>query len=238
MPDYLNRLAGTHNNTGILLTELGRPEEALKSYGRAEVIRQRLADAHHAVPEYQRHLATLLNNTAILLSGLGRSEEALKSYGRAEAIQQRLADAHPAVPGYLNELASTLDNTGLVLSVLGSARSASRPLPRLEFAAGPPDRPSRRPSGPHRRHQAHYNLACLWALTVGTSNARDAPPPFVSKKPTSSLGRLHHLAQARRYGYFATPQKREHFARDTDFAALCGRPDFQAFVTALDEKVP
>ncbi|MGL4555720.1 MAG: hypothetical protein ACRC33_31520, partial [Gemmataceae bacterium] len=141
-----------------------------------------------AVPDYQDGLASTLINTGLLLNGMGKRDEALKAYRRAEQIRQRLADAHPAVPNYQHNLALTL-----------------------------------------------YNIASLFALDANRVLKAPGRPAALRDQEVEKLARevLHHLRLVKKYGYFATPENRSHFAKDAAFAALRGRPDFKAFAASL-----
>ena len=80
-------------NLGVLLSGLGRPEDALAAAEEAVAIRRRLVKAnrtHTAQP------AMSLTNLGMLLSGLGRPQDALAAAEEAVAIYRRLAHTNPA----------------------------------------------------------------------------------------------------------------------------------------------
>ncbi|MFC8850687.1 tetratricopeptide repeat protein, partial [Micromonospora sp. NPDC057141] len=101
---YLPELAGSLNNLGLRLSELGRREEALPPAEEAAAIYRRLAEA---IPgAYLPELAGSLNNLGLRLSELGRREEALPPVEEAVTIRRRLAGANPAA--FLPDLATSL----------------------------------------------------------------------------------------------------------------------------------
>ena len=95
----------SHHSIGLLLSQTGKPAEALVAYEKALAIRQKLADANPAVTEFQSDLAWSHNNIGTLLSQTGKPAEALAAYRKALAIRQKLADANPAVTQFQSDLA-------------------------------------------------------------------------------------------------------------------------------------
>jgi predicted TPR repeat methyltransferase len=74
------RIAGVHNNRGLLLHRLARPAEALASCDRAIALAPSLSGAHV--------------NRGNALSALGRRDEALAAYDQALALSPDQAEAH------------------------------------------------------------------------------------------------------------------------------------------------
>ena len=54
----------SHNNIGILLSDTGKPGEALASYEAARAIQQRLADDNPAVTEFQTPSGEIATSTS------------------------------------------------------------------------------------------------------------------------------------------------------------------------------
>jgi tetratricopeptide (TPR) repeat protein len=109
---YQSQLAHSFNSIGILLSDTGKPADALASYEKARDILQKVADANPAVTSYQSQLAHSFNSIGILLSATGKPTEALASYEKARDIYQKLADANPAVTSYQRDLAKSNFNVG------------------------------------------------------------------------------------------------------------------------------
>ena len=103
----------SHNNIGILLSDTGKPAEALKAYEAALAIRQKLADANPTVTGFQSDLADSHNNIGVLLAN-GKPAEALKAYEAALAIQRKLAREHPESPDFASDLGGTLNNIAMI----------------------------------------------------------------------------------------------------------------------------
>jgi tetratricopeptide (TPR) repeat protein/tRNA A-37 threonylcarbamoyl transferase component Bud32 len=124
VPLYQNDLAGTHNNLGNLLADLGKRQEALKEYQQARDLYSKLVKAHPNAPEYQQDLANTHQNLGILLSDLGKHEQALKEYQQARDLTSRLVKVHPHLAMSRNVLATTHFNRGLLLRSLGKHEEA------------------------------------------------------------------------------------------------------------------
>jgi tetratricopeptide (TPR) repeat protein len=107
----------THqSNIGILMWDLGKPEETMASFRKTLAIRQELVDANPAVSVFQLQLAVIHYNIGnLLLLKMGKPEEAIASFRKALAIEQKLAEANPKVPDYQSAMASSLNNLGEAL---------------------------------------------------------------------------------------------------------------------------
>jgi tetratricopeptide (TPR) repeat protein/nucleoside phosphorylase len=108
------------NNLGVMLSDLGRREEALKAT-------QQAAEAYGALvqrnPEdFQPGLARSLSNLGNRLNELGRREEALKAAQQAVETYGALAQRNPEA--FLPDLAASLNNLGNRLSGLGRREEA------------------------------------------------------------------------------------------------------------------
>jgi tetratricopeptide (TPR) repeat protein len=108
------RHPAAHNLLGLALKDLGRPDDALKSFDRALALNPGLADAHRAradtlmaagrwaeaVAAFDRLLATQPDiadawfGRGLALGELDRSEHAIASYDRALALQPAFAAAY------------------------------------------------------------------------------------------------------------------------------------------------
>jgi serine/threonine-protein kinase len=104
--------ANASNSQGIILTELGRYEEARQKYERALALREKVLGPEHPL------MTPPLNNLANILGDMGRYEEALRMHERVLSIREKaLGPQHP-------DLASVLGNMGNALSTLGRYEEA------------------------------------------------------------------------------------------------------------------
>ncbi|KPQ44658.1 MAG: kinesin light chain [Candidatus Methanoperedens nitroreducens] len=117
---FLNILiAATLYNLGVLLSKMGKPEEAKNSYERAIKMYGGLLAGDPGNVEYQLQIAGALNNLGILLSDMGKPEEAKNSYERALKIYEALLAGDPGNVVYQSDVAGLLNNLGVLLSKMG-----------------------------------------------------------------------------------------------------------------------
>jgi hypothetical protein len=111
------------NNLAVMLSEMGRQQEALAPAEEAATTYRTLAqtnpDAH--LP----NLASALNNLANHLSGVGRQQEALPPAEEAATTYRTLAQTNP--DAHLPNLASALNNLANTLSGVGRQQEALPP---------------------------------------------------------------------------------------------------------------
>jgi tetratricopeptide (TPR) repeat protein/predicted Ser/Thr protein kinase len=104
--------ANAFNTQGIILTMMGRYEEARQQYERAIALREKVLGPEHPV------VTPSLNNLGNVLQEMGRYEESLRMHERVLAIREKvLGPQHP-------DMASALGNLGNVLSSLGRYEEA------------------------------------------------------------------------------------------------------------------
>jgi serine/threonine-protein kinase len=113
--------ANAFNSQGIILTMMGRYEEARQHYERAVALREKVLGPEHPV------VTPSLNNLGNVLQEMGRYEESRQMHERVLAIREKvLGPQHP-------DMASALGNLGNVLTSLGRYEEA---LQRHERALG------------------------------------------------------------------------------------------------------
>jgi tetratricopeptide (TPR) repeat protein len=110
------------NNSGAMLSNLGRREEALAASQEAADIYRRLAQTRPDA--FLPDLATSLNNLGGDLSNLGRREDALAASQEAVDIYRRLAQTRP--DAFLPNLASSISVMSDVLAALDRHEEAAR----------------------------------------------------------------------------------------------------------------
>ena len=123
--DFRSNLAKSHYNAGLVQSETGQHDLALRSYARAIEIHQGLADANPSVIGFQRDLAASQVNLGVVEGELGRPQEAVRSYERAIAIFEKLAAANPSVTEFRSNLAQRHVNIGFMRRDAGDPEQAS-----------------------------------------------------------------------------------------------------------------
>ena len=89
---------------------VGRNDEALGAYRRAQALLERLVEAH---PTSRSELAVVINNIGIIHAEEGRPGQALESFRRYRAIHEELVSADPTNAWFRQMLAYAHDNVGL-----------------------------------------------------------------------------------------------------------------------------
>ena len=125
VPKYRAELAGSHNNLGVRLCELGNLPEAEIGYRQAQAILEKLVADFPTVPEYRNKLASNQNNRSALLCELGNRTEGEMVLRQALAILEKLVADFPTDPEYRNRLANGHYNLGNLLRELGKRPQAA-----------------------------------------------------------------------------------------------------------------
>jgi tetratricopeptide (TPR) repeat protein len=95
-------------NIGLIYSDLGKPDEALKYHQDALAIDRKIG--------YEQGIANQLGNIGLIYSSLGKPDEALKYLKDALAIHRKI--------GYEQDIASALGNIGLIYIDLGKPDEA------------------------------------------------------------------------------------------------------------------
>jgi serine/threonine protein kinase/gas vesicle protein len=119
VPRYRQELALSHDELGLMLTNLEKRPEAEQEYRQALALLEKLAAEFPAVPQYRQHLAKSHTNLGNLLHHLGKWAQAEQQFRQALALQKRLASEFPAVPLNRCLLAVSHNNLGELLDNLG-----------------------------------------------------------------------------------------------------------------------
>jgi tetratricopeptide (TPR) repeat protein len=117
-------LASSYHNIGGLLSDTGKPADALVQYEKAQTIYQQLAETSPGVKQFQSDLARNHSSMGLLQSDTGNLPEALAEFEKARAIRQRLVDGDPSDAEFLHDLANSHNNLGHLLSDTGKPREA------------------------------------------------------------------------------------------------------------------
>ena len=131
----LARLADVHVNDGSLRLDLGRFEEAQRSFSRGLEIFERLAASNPKVTRYRSELAESEIKLAWPLGRLGRYSEALARLRQAVELAEGLLDDEPDSTTFRALLAQGLTQSGNLLLKQGQTAEA---LPMLRRAPGNP----------------------------------------------------------------------------------------------------
>jgi tetratricopeptide (TPR) repeat protein len=117
-------LAASHTHLGILLEDLGKPDQAETEHRAALAIREKLVVDSPAVPIYRHDLATSHQNLGAVLRQVGKPDQSETQYRAAIAIRQKLAtDGTPDSKNAL-ELGGTLCNLGNLVKDFGRPNEA------------------------------------------------------------------------------------------------------------------
>jgi serine/threonine-protein kinase len=116
--------AETLDNTGILLRDLGRSEEAVALFERALATWEALGRGTVRPDNYRLAATWSLGNVAAIRFGLGHPEEALAAHRRALAIREELVRKHPNNLRCRSDRAWSLCDIGLALAGLGKPSEA------------------------------------------------------------------------------------------------------------------
>jgi serine/threonine protein kinase len=199
-----------HWQVALLWDKLGRRQDAVAEYEKAEATFTKLADQFPDSAPYQRTLAATLNNLAARLRELGHLEAALTKHLRARDVQTKLVKQYPAVAVYQQELAGTYNNVGILYTLrhnFDAARTEYESARKIRADLG-----ERFPKAPEFQRDlaySHYNTAlllermgnldeakveCESALRLRTQLAKDFPEDpsyrFYQAITHNSLGRL------------------------------------------------
>ena len=85
-PFFNTWVATTLNNLGALLKNMGRPEDARKSYERALEMREALLAGEPSNVVYQSQVAMTLNNLGLFMDSIGKFPDAKKFYEKSIGI--------------------------------------------------------------------------------------------------------------------------------------------------------
>jgi tetratricopeptide (TPR) repeat protein len=131
------QLAFAHNGIAFMLTDMGKPAEALDSYRKALEIYQKLSEAgQYLVPSQgptfggQLQAGTYMS-IAYMLDETGKSAEGLESYRKAWDILQKLANANPANTSVQTYLAKCHNYMGVALYSMGKPEEAITQLRKM-----------------------------------------------------------------------------------------------------------
>jgi serine/threonine protein kinase/tetratricopeptide (TPR) repeat protein len=125
-PGHLSGPAGILTEIGALLGELGRDNEAVKTFEKALAIYDQLTRSHPSNAPPDDALVGAYDTLHGLLVRMGRRAEALEASRNALAIRERRTRAHPDNPGYRNDLFWAYHTMGNRLKEAGRTTEALR----------------------------------------------------------------------------------------------------------------
>jgi serine/threonine-protein kinase len=109
---YLDFLALSHYNIGILLLQQGAVDQALKSYEESLQYRSTLARTHPSVPKFQENLAVIARELAHVQHLAHQDRAAADSLQRSREILEGLVRSQPDRAGYHSHLGRTWNLMG------------------------------------------------------------------------------------------------------------------------------
>jgi tetratricopeptide (TPR) repeat protein len=244
-------LAGSHNDLGNLLDDLGRRDEAEKAYRSALALWEKLAEQFPAVPDYAMNLGGGYCNFGQLVRDQGQPEAALSWFDKAiDRVQTVLAKDQRLASARLT-LCNAHWNRALVLTRLNRHVEAVRDWDRaIELDEGSMRNLLRlgragclAQTGEHVRAVAEanaltegkdvpgptlYDAACVYALAA--ASVKDD-----AKLSEQYAGRaVGLLRQAQKTGYFKQSANIAHMKKDSDLRALRTRSDYRDLFKELE----
>jgi eukaryotic-like serine/threonine-protein kinase len=121
---YRRRLGQAETDTGRILSDGGRPGEALPHLERSLAILEKAAADLPAVASYQRAVAECYDVLGSAQTRTGGRDEAIQSLARARAVLKRLIADHPDFIAYQADQAENYLWTGAVYQDLGRSAEA------------------------------------------------------------------------------------------------------------------
>jgi eukaryotic-like serine/threonine-protein kinase len=155
-PESLTRLASAAHDLGLLSSEIGDQEDALRAFEESLAIRERLVRENSLDVEMRRDLARSFGTVGTLQAKIGRPELSLISLKKAIGICAELVRDHPSDPQFQFDLAKGRTNTGILLFQIGQPIEA---LISYEAALKIQDRLAR-----ENPSNASYQLDLAWTF--------------------------------------------------------------------------
>ena len=259
----LARLADVHVNDGSLRLDLGRFEEAQRSFSRGLEIFERLAASNPKVTRYRSELAESEIKLAWPLGRLGRYSEALARLRQAVELAEGLLDDEPDSTTFRALLAQGLTQSGNLLLKQGQTAEA---LPMLrqrleiqeETARNQPEvvthksslanalrgfgraetaagRPAEARAAFEHASQIDLSLAGTYPATRYNLGCSLALMIPVSE-PDQRESLAIQAMEALRQAITAGYANVENIKKDSDLDALHSRADFQSLLTGIQAK--
>jgi serine/threonine protein kinase/Flp pilus assembly protein TadD len=203
-------LAVTFNNLGLAYTQVGQPDNAQRSFRNALGFQEPLASENPQDLEILSSLGGMYNNLGITLEELGRIDSAAENYRRAVEWQQAAQSQAPASNAYREFLSKHFYNLGRALRTLGKAgEAADVALARKELWR----------HDPQRLLSIAEELALASQMLSGDDESE-----------RSAAGCAELSVATLREAVAAGLQLPSDLDRQSSFAALRGRNDFQSLV--------
>jgi tetratricopeptide (TPR) repeat protein len=204
-----------------LLSQTGKPAEALQSHQKALAVRQKLADANPAVTKFQRSLSQSHNLIGRLLARQERFTEAFPAIDAGLAIRQKLASADPKNTEYSTDLGYSHAYRGWALVRSGQQSQAAADLRQAVELWAKAKAPNT-----ETRFERTRALALLAGLAEdGNSGVTTAEATAFADQAVAALRDALHAGWNR-------PDE----LKEPDFNALRGREDFQELAAEVEAK--
>jgi tetratricopeptide (TPR) repeat protein len=227
----------------LLLTELGKYDEALAESQAARDIRTKLVEQYPAVPAYQIGLGLTYFNYGVVTIQSGKPAESLEWFDRAVRTLQPIHEHDPRDAIVRQTLQNCHTWRAKAYERLHKFAEAVKDWDRTVVLSPPGDRPKFRMSRatsqiragmvveavaevaeltkiPNRNADDSYNFACVYAI---------ASAKIADKKQEHADRAMELLQQAVKAGFTDAA----HMAKDTDLDPLRDRDDFQELLDSL-----
>jgi tetratricopeptide (TPR) repeat protein len=138
---FRRNLARTYQNLGLAQRDLGRPEDARKSFEESRRLLEQVVSEQPAVKDYQHDLGQILMILGNALAKQGRYDEAKALLQRSHGIFQRLHHASPGDASYEEALQGTAKDLAQVEKDAKSAQPTPRAGGATPASPGAPPQP-------------------------------------------------------------------------------------------------
>jgi tetratricopeptide (TPR) repeat protein len=256
--DHQKRMAGIHNNLGLLYTRSRQHDKAETAYKQSLALNEAILRDHPKIVAFIVDVGVSYGNMATHVRRSQSPEESLEWSARAIRTVQPVLEQDPRDVTARMCLFDTFMGRGQALLRLGRREEAAKDWRRMiELSAGQHHINMRlfRPPplarlGEHAQAAAEvetllaegrvqalnlYTFAYVYSL-CSSAAANDARlPPAERGKLADKYGAraVELLRKAQAAGYFQDPGRLAHMKEDEDLDAIRSRPDFQRLLVEL-----
>jgi tetratricopeptide (TPR) repeat protein len=146
--DYRQRLAEILNSRGSILHDLGRLDEAERTYRQAVMDLDELVEKQPSVSDYRNALARTTSNFGLLLRDSGRLDVAESMLRQAISIREKLITQQPDQLELRGQLAQSWVNLGSILYAQRRSKDAEQAFHRALEALDPTELEKLSPGSP------------------------------------------------------------------------------------------
>jgi tetratricopeptide (TPR) repeat protein len=219
--DFQAYVAWSHDNIGVVLSQMGKPAEAMEAYRKALDILQKLAADNPAPRWFHGALAQSHDNIGRLLARQKRFAEAFTALDAGLTIRQKWAEEDPKTPFLTSYLGDSHASRGWARVRAGQPTEAAADL-RQAVALWAKD--------PSPDIGKRFEKSRALALLAGLSG--DAKSDVTAAEAAAFADQaVAALADAIKAGWARLDELKE-----PDFDSLRGREDFKKLLAELEKK--